>query len=72
MKCVDLPAEAKRHSVFSDLSARLMKFRIDTIRVLPNARVLVLANDEVRFGGRSAFEYTVVVGVFLDDVQCLG
>ena len=43
------------------------------IAELPQAeQVLVLADDEVRLCGRSAFENAVVVGVFLDDVQRLG
>ena len=52
-----------------------MKSRIDTIRVLPicpTEQVLVLADDEVRFCRRSAFEDAVVVGVFLNDVKCFG
>jgi len=35
-------------------------------------QVVVFADYEVRFGGRSAFEDAVVVGVFLNDVQYFG
>ena len=32
----------------------------------------MFTDDEVRFGGGSAFEDAVVVGVFLNDLQCFG
>ena len=35
-------------------------------------QILVFADDEIRLGGGSTFENTVVGGVFSYDVQCLG
>ena len=35
-------------------------------------QVLVFADDELRFGGCSAFENAVVVGIFPNDVQRFG